>query len=80
MFFRPYLSLKAPKTGAAKNVQAANTDMSALMPTTTCCGGRYLPTIKGRRGSTTENLSPTSFSHSIYLKESAKLPAISGIK
>jgi hypothetical protein len=33
------------------------------MPTTTCCGGRYLPTIKGKRGNTTEN--PMEFNSTI---------------
>ena len=52
MIFRPYLSLNTPKAGAAKNVQTAKTDMSALIPITTCPEGRYLPTMKGKRGST----------------------------
>jgi hypothetical protein len=50
----PASTLNAPKTGAAKNVQAAKTDMSALIPTTTFWEGSYLLTIKGRRGNTIE--------------------------
>ena len=34
--YLPYRSLNAPKMGAAKKVQAANTDKSTLIPTTIC--------------------------------------------
>jgi hypothetical protein len=54
IFFLPYLSLNAPKIGAARNVQAANIDRSALIHQTTWSSGRYFPTKKGKRGSTTD--------------------------